>query len=230
MTVSFKWFGHSAFSLDIDGHAVAIDPFLTGNPVAISKADDVEAEVILMTHAHGDHVGDSVDIAKRTGATVVCNFEMGNWYSAQGVENVFQGNPGGTFRNDWMSAKWTLAFHSSSFPDGTYGGQPNGFIVRGGGKTLYHAGDTALFGDMSLIGAEGLDVAFLPIGDTFTMGVEDSIKAVQLLNPSYVVPMHYNTFPPIQQNVGEWADMIQRETQAQPIVLEPDGVFVLGDV
>ena len=126
MTVSFKWFGHSAFSLDIDGHAVVIDPFLTGNPVAISKADDVEAEVILMTHAHGDHVGDSVDIAKRTGATVVCNFEMGNWYSAQGVENVFQGNPGGTFRNDWMSAKWTLAFHSSSFPDGTYGGQPNG--------------------------------------------------------------------------------------------------------
>lgn len=230
MTVSFKWFGHSAFLLDIDGHAVVIDPFLTGNPVATSKADDVDAEIILMTHAHGDHVGDSVEIANRTGATVVCNFEMGNWYSAQGVENVFQGNPGGTFRNDWMSAKWTLAFHSSSFPDGTYGGQPNGFIVRGGGKTLYHAGDTALFGDMSLIGAEGLDVAFLPIGDTFTMGIEDSIKAVQLLNPSYVVPMHYNTFPPIQQNVGEWADMIQRETQAQPIVLEPDGVFVLGDV
>ena len=104
MAVSFKWLGHSAFLLDIDGHKVLIDPFLTGNPLAVSKADDIEADVILMTHAHGDHVGDSVDIAKRTGATIVCNHEMGIWYTAQGVENVFQGNAGGTFRNDWMDA------------------------------------------------------------------------------------------------------------------------------
>ena len=227
MAVSFRWLGHSGYSLDVDGHHVVIDPFLTGNPLAVSKAEEIEADVILMTHAHGDHVGDSVDIAKRTGATVVCNFEMGNWYTAQGVENVFQGNPGGTFRNDNIDAKWTIAFHSSSFPDGTYGGQPNGFIIRGGGKTLYHAGDTNLFSDMSLIGEEGLDMAFLPIGDVFTMGIEDSVKATKLLEPKYVVPMHYNTFPPIQQNVTEWAEMIHRETKAQPIIVDPGGEFTI---
>lgn len=227
MTVSFKWLGHSAFQLDIDDKKVVIDPFLTGNPLAVDSADDIEADIILMTHAHGDHVGDSVDIAKRTGATVVCNFEMGNWYSAQGVENVFQGNPGGTFRNEWMDAKWTIAFHSSSFPDGTYGGQPNGFIIRGGGATLYHAGDTNLFSDMSLIGEEDIDVAFLPIGDVFTMGIEDSVKATKLIEPKYVVPMHYNTFPPIQQNVTEWANLIHRETKAQPIIVDPGGEFTI---
>lgn len=227
MAVSFKWLGHSGFSLNIDGHKVLIDPFLTGNPLAVSNAAEIDADVILMTHAHGDHVGDSVEIAKRTGATVVCNFEMGNWYSAQGVENVFQGNPGGTFRNKWMDAKWTIAFHSSSFPDGTYGGQPNGFVIRGGGKTLYNAGDTALFSDMSLIGAEGLDVAFLPIGDTYTMGLDDSVAATKLLNPKYVVPMHYNTFPQIQQNVTDWAEMINRETKAHPIIVDPGGEFTV---
>lgn len=223
MTVSFKWLGHSAYSLDIDGHKVLIDPFLTGNPAAVSKAEELEAEVILMTHAHGDHVGDSLEIAKRTGALVVCNFEMGNWYMAKGAANVLQGNPGGTYANDWMSAKWTIAFHSSSFPDGAYGGQPNGFVIRGGGKTLYHAGDTSLFGDMRLIGEEGLDVAFLPIGDVFTMGIEDSLRAIRWLKPKYAVPMHYNTFPPIQQDAAQWAKRVQQETDAQAIVLEPDG-------
>ena len=221
MTVSFKWLGHSAYSLDIDGHKVLIDPFLTGNPAAVSKAEELEAEVILMTHAHGDHVGDSVEIAKRTGALVVCNFEMGDWYMAKGAANVFQGNPGGTYANDWMSAKWTIAFHSSSFPDGAYGGQPNGFVIRGGGKTLYHAGDTSLFGDMRLIGEEGLDVAFLPIGDVFTMGIEDSLRAIRWLKPKYAVPMHYNTFPPIEQDAAQWAKRVQQETDAQAIVLEP---------
>ena len=227
MTVSFKWLGHSAYSLDIDGHKVLIDPFLTGNPAAVSKAEELDAEIILMTHAHGDHVGDSVEIAKRIGALVVCNFEMGAWYTAQGVANVFQGNPGGTYANGWMSAKWTAAFHSSSFPDGTYGGQPNGFVIRGGGKTLYHAGDTSLFGDMRLIGEEGLDVAFLPIGDVFTMGIEDSLKAIRWLKPKYAVPMHYNTFPPIQQDAAQWGERVQRETDAQAVILNPDGEFTL---
>lgn len=227
MRVSFKWLGHSGILLDIDGHDVLIDPFLTGNPLAGANPADLNPEVILMTHAHGDHVGDSVDIAKRSGATVVCNFEMGNWYGKQGVENVFQGNPGGSFHTDWMSAKWTIAFHSSSFPDGTYGGQPNGFVIRGGGKTLYHAGDTCLFGDMALIGEVGLDVAFIPIGDVFTMGIEDSVKAIKLLKPKYVVPLHYNTFPPIQQNVTEWAEMVNRETSAQPVVVDPGGEFTV---
>ena len=227
MAVSIKWLGHSAFQLDIDGHKLVIDPFLTGNPVAQTAADDVDAEVILLTHAHGDHVSDAIPIASRSGATIVCNFEMGNWYLAQGLTDVFQGNPGGSFRNDWMSAKWTVAHHSSSFPDGAYGGQPNGFVIRGGGYTIYHAGDTALFGDMRLIGDEGPDVAIVPIGDVFTMGVDDSIAAIKLLRPKSVLPMHYNTFPPIEQDAAAWATRIESETDCKAVVLEIDGELTL---
>ena len=227
MSVSIRWLGHSAYSLDIDGHKVLIDPFVSGNPVAKAVSKSLNAEIILLTHAHGDHVGDSVEIAKRTGALVVCNFEMGDWYMTHGVQNVFQGNPGGTFRNEWISAKWTIAFHSSSFPDGTYGGQPNGFIIRGGGATIYHAGDTCLFSDMQLIGDEDLDLALLPIGDCFTMGIDDSIKAVKLLNPKLVSPMHYNTFPPIEQDAAAWAERVASETEATPVVPQPDGEFSL---
>ncbi|MCY3573511.1 MAG: metal-dependent hydrolase [Chloroflexota bacterium] len=227
MAVTIRWLGHSAYALNIAGHKLLVDPFVSGNPLAKASAKDLDAEVILLTHAHGDHVGDSVEIAKRTGALVVCNFEMGDWFTQHGVQNVYQGNPGGTFRNDWMSAKWTIAFHSSSFPDGTYGGQPNGFVIRGGGSTIYHAGDTCLFSDMRLIGDEGLDVALLPIGDCFTMGIDDSIKAIRLLRPDKVSPMHYNTFPPIVQDVGAWAERVAAETEAEAVVLEPDGEMTL---
>jgi len=227
MAVSIRWLGHSAYAFDIDGHKLLIDPFVSGNPVAKAAANELEAEVILLTHAHGDHVGDSVEIAKRTGALVVCNFEMGDWFMAHGVQNVFQGNPGGTFRNDWMSAKWTVAHHSSSFPDGTYGGQPNGFVIRGGGSVVYHAGDTSLFSDMKLIGEEGLGLALLPIGDCFTMGIDDSIKAIKFLTPTRVSPMHYNTFPPIEQDAGAWAARVDAETSARAVVLEPDGELTL---
>ena len=227
MAVSVRWLGHSAYLLDVDGRKVLIDPFVSGNPMAKAKASELDADIILLTHAHGDHVGDSVEIAKRTGALVVCNFEMGDWYLAHGVEKVFQGNPGGTFRNEWLSAKWTIAFHSSSFPDGAYGGQPNGFVIRGGGATIYHAGDTCLFSDMQLIGAEGLDLALLPIGDCFTMGIEDSIAAVRLLRPRLASPMHFNTFPPIEQDATAWGNRVNAETEAQAVVLEPDGVITL---
>jgi len=227
MSITFNWLGHSCFSMDIDGHAILIDPFLTGNPLAAADAGSLNPEIILVSHAHGDHMSDVVDIAQRTGALVVCNFEMGNWFSAQGVENVFQGNPGGTFDGGFMEAKWTVAHHSSSFPDGSYGGQPNGFIIRADGYKLYFAGDTSLFSDMKLIGEEGIDLAFLPIGDVFTMGVEDSIKAIQFVNPQLVVPMHYNTFPPIVQDVVAWAEMVNRDTNAQPIVMDPGGSYTL---
>jgi len=173
MAVTIRFLGHSGFQLDIDGHKLLIDPWLSGNPAATMAAEDLDGEVILLTHAHDDHVADAADIANRTGAAIVCNFEMGNWYMAQGQGNVFQGNPGGSFHNDWMSAKWTVAHHSSSFGDGSYGGQPNGFVIRGGGWTIYHAGDTSLFGDMRLIGDEDLDLAIIPIGDLFTMGIDD---------------------------------------------------------
>lgn len=227
MAVRIKFLGHSGFELTIDGHKLLIDPWLTSNPVATMAAGDLEAQLILLSHAHDDHVADAADIAKRSGATIVCNFEMGNWYLAQGLEHVFQGNPGGSFRNDWLSAKWTVAHHSSSFGDGSYGGQPNGFVMRGGGQTIYHAGDTSLFGDMALIGGEGLDVALIPIGDVFTMGVADSIKAIQLLRPATVIPMHYNTFPPIEQDAAAWARRVESETDAQPAILLPGEVLDL---
>ncbi|MAU09538.1 MAG: metal-dependent hydrolase [Anaerolineaceae bacterium] len=227
MSFTIRWLGHSAFVFDIDGHNILVDPFLTGNPLAAAQADDLSPEVILVSHAHGDHTSDVVEIAKRTGALVVCNFEMGNYFTAQGVENVFQVNPGGTYSGDFFNAKWTVAFHSSSFPDGTYGGQPNGFVVTAAGKRVYFAGDTSLFSDMKLIGEDALDVAMLPIGDVFTMGVEDSIKATKLLCPRYVIPMHYNTFPPIVQDGAQWAEMVNRETSAQPIVLDPGDTFNL---
>lgn len=223
MTIQFTWLGHSAFSFDIDGHNVLVDPFLTGNQLAPIKPEDAAPEVILLTHGHGDHVGDTIDIAKRTGAMVAANFEVCNWLAAQGVENVNHMNPGGALDLGWMRVKWTIAHHSSSMPDGSYGGQPNGLLFTVGDHKLYFAGDTCVFMDMQLIGMEGLDVAFLPIGDKFTMGPEDSLKAIEFLRPRHVVPMHYNTFDPIVQDVAQWARDVNSKTLSNPIVLDPGG-------
>lgn len=227
MGVSLTWLGHSAFSLDIDGHEVLIDPFIANNPLAPVEPNSLNPEVILLSHAHGDHLGDTVDIAKRTGAVVVANNEIGNWLMAKGIGNVYQVNPGGTYRGDFLDAKWTMAHHSSSFPDGTYGGQPNGIIIMAGGAKLYFAGDTCVFLDMQLIGDVGLDVAFLPIGDKFTMGPEDSLKAIELLRPRVVVPMHYNTWPFLVQDVAEWANTVNSETNSTPVVLDPGGSYTV---
>lgn len=237
MALSFTWLGHSTFVFESDGHSLIIDPFLTNNPLIETTPDEIDVDLILLTHAHGDHTGfsdagpagDTLAIAERTGATIVCNFEMGNWFMNQGVpqNQVFQGNPGGTMRGEWVDVKFTKAFHSSSFGDGTYGGQPNGLIIRAGGYTVYHAGDTSLFGDMALIGEEGLDAAILPIGDVFTMGVDDSIKAAKMLNAKHVIPCHYNTFPPIVQDAAAWADRINRDTNSQPIVIDPGNTYSL---
>lgn len=227
MSVSFTWLGHSAFAVDVDDHPVLLDPFLTGNPLAAADARSIPAELILLSHAHGDHLGDTVDIAKRTGAPVVCNFEIGNWLADKGVPAVEQVNPGGTYYGSFLDAKWTVAHHSSSFPDGTYGGQPNGFILFASGYKLYYAGDTGLFSDMQLVGDHGIDVAFIPIGDRYTMGIDDSIKAIHYIRPRFVVPMHYNTFPPIMQDAADWASRVNKETDAQPIVLDPGGTYTL---
>lgn len=227
MSITITWLGHSAFSLNVDGHRVILDPFVTGNPLTPTTANSLHPELILLSHGHGDHIGDTIDIAKRTGALVVCNFEIGNWLLKNGVQNVDQVNPGGTFRGDFLDAKWTIAHHSSSLPDGTYGGQPNGFVMMAGGFKLYFAGDTALFLDMQLIGNMGLDVAFLPIGDHYTMGIEDSLKAIEFLRPHVVIPMHYNTFPPIMQDVVDWANRVNSQTSATPVVLDPGGSYTV---
>lgn len=227
MTIQITWLSHSAFHLAIEGHKILIDPFLTGNPLAVASADEIEADFILLSHAHGDHVGDTVTIAKRTGATVVANNETGLWLrNKHGVENVHTLNTGGGVQLPFGRVELTIAYHSSSLPDGSYGGQPNGILIfTNEGKNLYHAGDTTVFLDMQLIGEHGIDLAMLPIGDYFTMGPDGSLKAIELIKPKAVIPMHYNTFDPIAQDAGAWAMRVQNETPAKPVVLDPGGSF-----
>ena len=223
MATRVQWLGHSCLLIESDGKRILIDPFLTGNPTARIQADEVEADVILISHGHEDHVGDALSIAQRTGATVVTNFELGNWFTEQGVKKVHGMQHGGGHQVDPVThVRLTLAFHGSTLPDGKgYGGNPCGFLLTlADGSKIYDAADTALFGDMKLIGEGGLDLAILPIGDYFTMGPADAIRAVKLLEPRAVMPIHYDTFPPIRQDVGAWGDRVQAETAATPVILK----------
>lgn len=218
------YLGHSAFLLEADGHTVAVDPFLTGNPKASHAADDIHPEAILLTHAHADHVGDTVAIAKRTGATVVATNELGIWLKEQGVENAVAANHGGTVAIPGGSAKLTPAWHTSAYHDGNgfvAVGVPAGLVVRFGGKTVYFAGDTALFGDMRLIGDEGLDVAAIPIGDHFTMGPADALRAAEFLRAGTVVPCHYDTMPLIEQDEAAFARAVEEKTSSRCVPLAP---------
>ncbi|MBI1282186.1 MAG: metal-dependent hydrolase [Anaerolineaceae bacterium] len=227
MSIKITWLGHSAFVLEAEGHTIVLDPFLTGNPLAAAKPEDLNPEMIFLSHAHGDHLGDTVDIAKRTGALVVSNAEICNWMDKQGVKNTHGMNSGGGYNFGFVHAKMTVAHHSSSFPDGTYGGNANGFVLTLAGKRLYYAGDTSLFSDMRLIGDQVIDLAFLPIGDNFTMGPEDSLRAINYIRPRAVIPMHYKTWPPIDQDASVWGNAVNNETTAQPIVLDPGASHLL---
>jgi L-ascorbate metabolism protein UlaG (beta-lactamase superfamily) len=226
-----RFLGHSAFALEHDGRTVLIDPFLTGNPKAAITADEAPADLILVSHGHGDHVGDAVAIAKRTGAAVATNYEISEWLKQpeRGLKRVEGLQHGGRFTfDDWVRVKLTLAFHGSALPDGSNGGNPCGFVLTfPDGVTVYDAADTALFGDMALIGEQGIDLALLPIGDYYTMGVDDSIRAIKLIKPRHVVPIHYNTFPAIAQDVAAWAERVEAETDARPVILEPGDWFTI---
>jgi L-ascorbate metabolism protein UlaG (beta-lactamase superfamily) len=222
--------GHSAFLLeDGDGNVVAIDPFFTGNPVATIEARDVRPNTILVTHGHNDHVGDAVDLAQAHDAKVITVVELGDWLEMQGVKDVVGVNHGGTVSFSGGTVKIVPAWHSSSFWDGEklVGiGVPSGLVVRFGGRTFYFAGDTALFGDMRLIGDEGIDVAILPIGDHFTMGPADAARAAEFVNAKTVIPCHYNTFPPIRQDVEAFrAQVAKRAPQATVVALAPGESF-----
>ncbi len=226
MATRLCWLGHSCLLLEHSTGSsktnVLIDPFLTGNPVAATTADKVPADFILVSHGHGDHIGDTIDIARRTNALVVANYEISLWLEAKGLKKVHGMQHGGSFAFPFGRVKLTLAFHGSALPDGSNGGNPCGFLVTfNDGTRLYAAGDTGLFGDMRLIGEEGIDLAALPIGDNYTMGPDDAIRAIKLLTPRKVLPIHYNTFDLIKQDARAWAERVRKETQAEPIVLQP---------
>ncbi len=229
MSTRIQWLGHSCLLLETSGQKVLIDPFLTGNPKAATTAEEVAADLILISHGHGDHVGDAVAISKRTGAAVLTNYEISNWLQQppRGVTKVHGLQHGGGITLDsGIRVKLTLAFHGSALPDGSNGGNPCGFLLTcPDGTKVYDAADTGLFGDMALIGEEGIDLAILPIGDYYTMGPDDAVRAVKLLKPRFVLPIHYNTFPPITQDAGAWAARVKSETSAKPVVLQPGESF-----
>ena len=228
MATRLQWLGHSTLWIESDGKRILIDPFLTGNPAAPISADQLKPDAILISHGHDDHLGDTVALAKRTKAAIVCNYEIGVWLQSQGLTNVHGCQHGGTARlfDGSVRVKLTIAFHGSTLPDGKgglmYGGNPCGFLITfADGTTLYDAADTALFGDMTLIGEDGLDLACVPIGDTFTMGPDDALRAVKWLKPRKVLPIHYNTWPPIAQDAQGWAARVEAETPAKVAVLKP---------
>ncbi|TLN23958.1 metal-dependent hydrolase [bacterium] len=221
MATVLTWYGHAALGLQTGGHSLLVDPYFTGNPAASQKAADAQAEFILLTHGHGDHLGDTVSIAKRCDALVISNFEICNWLGKQGVRTHGQ-HLGGGHLHPFGYLKLTLALHGSALPDGSNGGNPAGFLLTTDeGHKIYLAGDTGLFGDMRLIGEEGLDLAVIPIGDNYTMGPDDALRAVRLLQPKHVIPIHYDTFALIAQDALAWAEQVERSTDAKVLILRP---------
>lgn len=196
--MKLRYFSHSSFQITTDaGHTILIDPFLDDNPTSPVKSAEVNADFIVLTHAHGDHVGDAFKIAKRTDALFVCVNELANYCIQKGFR-AHNMHIGGGHNFDFGRLKFTIAHHGSMTPDNTYGGEPAGVILTIEGKSIYHTGDTGLFYDMKLIGEmTPIDYMLLPIGDNFTMGIDDAVKAVELVNPRVAIPMHYNTFPVI---------------------------------
>jgi L-ascorbate metabolism protein UlaG (beta-lactamase superfamily) len=226
MAVKVIYHGHSNVELHTDAHRLQIDPFYDSNPLADVKSDHPNPQFIFLSHAHFDHVDDAERITKRTGAVIVANFEMATYYEKRGVKAVGM-NTGGGSAFAFGYAHLVQAFHTSTFPDGTPGGAPGGWILRIGGKTIYFAGDTALFGDMALFGRLWkIDLACLPIGDHFTMGPDHALLAAEMLNAAHVMPIHYNTFPPIKQDAAAFALRL-REKQINPVILNPGQEFNL---
>lgn len=206
------YLSHAAFLLETNGDTILIDPFLSGNPLATVKPEDVKCNYILLTHGHGDHVGDTVSIAKRNNATVISNYEIAAWCGKQEL-TAHPMHIGGAHDFSFGRVKLTIAHHGSGYETDegmVYMGNPAGALITVEGKTIYHAGDTALFYDMKLIGEMNvIDVALLPIGDNFTMGIDDAVKAVEFLNPKSAVPMHYKTFDVINVNPEEFVKKVK---------------------
>ena len=223
MSKQFTFYGHSTFGFTLGEFKILVDPFFSGNPMTKTTPDEPDADFILVTHGHGDHVGDAVAIALRTGAQVIASVEVINWLKEQGVEKTHAQQIGGGYNHPFGYLKMTQAIHGSSLPDGSYGGMPGGFLITTlDDEVIYIAGDTGLFAGMELIAEEGIDLALLPIGDNFTMGPEDALRAVKLLHPRLVIPTHYNTWPLIAQDPEKWKARVEKETDTLVRVLDPD--------
>ncbi len=207
------YLGHSAFSLRTNKAIILFDPFLTGNPLATAKAGDVDCDYIILSHGHIDHVGDAIAIAKRNNATIIANYELTTWCEQQET-SVHPMHIGGAYDFDFGRVKLTIAHHGSGYADGdnmVYMGNPAGILVTTEGKTLFHAGDTGLFYDMKLIGEmNAIDIALLPVGDNFTMGLDDAAKAVEFLNSKLAIPMHYDTFDLIKADPEAFVSMVRK--------------------
>jgi L-ascorbate metabolism protein UlaG (beta-lactamase superfamily) len=218
--MKLKYYSHSSFQITTNsGRILLIDPFFDGNPTSPVSSDDVGADFIILTHAHGDHLGDSFKIARRTDALMICVNELANYCLEKGAR-AHNMHIGGSYEFEFGTLKFTIAHHGSMTPDNTYGGEPAGVILTIDGTTLYHTGDTGLFYDMKLIGEmTALDYMLLPIGDNFTMGITDAVKAVELARPKVAIPMHYNTFPVISADPYVFKEKVEA-TGVRAIVME----------
>jgi L-ascorbate metabolism protein UlaG (beta-lactamase superfamily) len=227
MSTQLTWYGHATLGLETGGYKLLIDPFFTGNPAASTSADQVEADFIIVSHGHGDHVGDTEAIVDRTGARIITNNEISIWFANKGY-NAHGQHIGGGCTHPFGYLKLTQALHGSMLPDGADGGNPAGLLLTTNeGQKIYFACDTGLFGDMALIGEEGIDLAVLPIGDNYTMGPDDALRAVKLIQPGHVIPVHYNTFPLLEQDAEAWAARVEAETSTRAHVLQPGDTFTL---
>lgn len=221
MSEIITWYGHATLKLTTGKYTLLVDPFFTHNPATTVKPEQVRADYILVTHGHGDHLGDTVAIARTCNAQVICNAEIAGWLGRHEVRAHGQ-YIGGGYHHPFGYLKLTPAMHGSALPDGSNGGNPAGFLITTlQGKRIYFAGDTGLFGDMRLIGEEGIDLAVLPIGDNYTMGPDDALRAVKLLQPKHVIPIHYNTFDLIKQDPQAWKNRVEAETETLVHVLSP---------
>jgi L-ascorbate metabolism protein UlaG (beta-lactamase superfamily) len=222
MAVEIRFLGHAAVEITSGDTRLLVDPFITGNPKAAVEASELEPTHILLTHGHQDHYGDTVEIAKRAGATVVAITEVAGEIGEEGVENVFDPNLGGTVTFDWGWVKLVPAWHTSTTPKGQVN-TPAGLLIHVGDTLVYHVGDTALFSDLQLISRRGdkVDVALVPIGGHYTMDRIDAATAVEFIDPGTVIPIHYDTFPPIETDAEAFKSDVESQTSAKVVILAP---------